>query len=74
MNFYKKHQKGIESILVFTAFSLLAILIGLNNQSMDYDRIWVFHMLEKVANGDLIYKEINVIVGPIFYLIGGLFF
>ena len=31
-------------------------------------------MMQKVANGDLMYTEINIITGPLFYLVGGAVF
>ena len=70
----KKNERLIESIAVFIFFSVIVTLMNLNNQDFSYDRIWVFHMMQKIANGDLIYSNINVIVGPIFYMLGGLAF
>ena len=70
----KKNKRLIESIAIFIFFSVIVTLINLNNQDFSYDKIWVFHMMQKVANGDLIYSNINVIVGPIFYILGGLVF
>lgn len=70
----KKNKSLIESVLIFVFFSVLVILINLNNQEFEYDRIWLLHIMQKIANGDLIYSEINVLVGPIFYIIGGFIF
>lgn len=69
-----KKKNLLESIGIFLFFSVLVTLFDFNSQDFSYDRIWVFHMLQKIANGDLIYSEINVLVGPIFYIFGGMIF
>lgn len=69
-----KNKKIIVPIIVFSFFTIYVTLINLNNQNISHDRIWVFHMLQKVANGHQMYTEINILVGPIFYAIGGFFF
>lgn len=69
-----KNKKIVESIIVFLFFSVIVILFNLNSKAFNYDKIWVFHMMQKIANGDLIYTEMNVITGPLFYLVGGAVF
>lgn len=69
-----KNKKIVESIIVFLFFSVIVALVNLNSKAFNYDKIWVFHMMQKVANGDLIYTEINVLTGPLFYLVGGAVF
>lgn len=69
-----KNKKIVESIIVFLFFSVIVILFNLNTKAFNYDKIWVFHMMQKIANGDLIYTEMNVITGPLFYLVGGAVF
>lgn len=66
-----KNKKIEESVLVFFFFSILVVFIGLNTEGFNYDKIWLVHMLQKIANGELIYKDINAITGPIFFLMGG---
>lgn len=67
-------KEKIKELAVFFFFGLFVIFINLNNEKFNYDRIWVFHMLKKISEGDLIYRDMNIITGPIFYLIGGLCF
>lgn len=62
----------LEKIIIFFVFTALVSIINLNTKNIDYDRSWIFHMCQKVANGDIMYKDINIIVGPIFYLMGGM--
>ena len=69
-----KNKRIVESIIIFLFFSVIVALINLNSKEFNYDKIWVFHMMQKIANGDLIYTEINVITGPLFYLVGGAVF
>ena len=69
-----KNKRIVESIIVFLFFSVIVILFNLNSKAFNYDKIWVFHMMQKIANGDLIYTEMNVITGPLFYLVGGAVF
>lgn len=69
-----KNKRIVESIIIFLFFSVIVALINLNSKEFNYDKIWVFHMMQKIASGDLIYTEINVITGPLFYLVGGAVF
>jgi hypothetical protein len=41
---------------------------------MDYDEYWTFHMTQKISFGEMPYKEINMIVTPLFYQIGAVIF
>ena len=69
-----KNKRIQESIIIFFLFALLVTLVNFSSKTFNYDRIWIFHMMQKVANGDLMYKEINIITGPLFYLVGGAVF
>lgn len=67
----KNKKNVLERIIIFLFFTLLVSIVNLNTQSIDYDRSWVFHACQKIANGEIIYKDINILSGPLFYLIGG---
>lgn len=69
-----KNKRIQESIIIFFLFALLVTLVNFSSKTFNYDRIWIFHMMQKVANGDLMYTEINIITGPLFYLVGGAVF
>lgn len=69
-----KNKRIQESIVIFFLFALLVTLVNFSSKTFNYDKIWVFHMMQKVANGDLMYTEINIITGPLFYLVGGAIF
>ncbi len=62
----KKHEKIIVSIV------LLIITMGviLNNPIKQTDEITLFYETFKMNNGHPIYKEVNVLVTPLFFYIG----
>ena len=69
-----KNKNKFETVLVFVFFTLLVTLMNFNMQSFSCDPIWLFHMMQKVSNGYLLYTDINAIVGPVFYVLGGIVF
>jgi hypothetical protein len=63
-------KKYFELILIFVAVFLFVSSITIRNITYDNDEIWTFHMTQKISLGEIPYKEINIIVTPLFYQIG----
>lgn len=61
------------------AFALIIILISifgvtLNILVISSDEIWNFQSINKMYNGNIIYKDFNVIITPLFFAIGKILF
>lgn len=69
----KEQKEIVETLFIFIVFTTISILVGIINTSINYDVIWCFHMIQKVANGYMLYSEVNTVVTPIFFWIGSLF-
>jgi len=76
----KKSFIRISSLLLcFLLFVIfLCIAPGFDEHQFSFstymgDYIWNYQMIQKVHNGYLPYSEINIIVTPLFHLIGSLF-
>lgn len=69
-NFFKKYAKIIFPIMIF-AIGFLIIFINTLEIS---DELWLFHHTYKISQGYTIYSDVNVIITPIFFYIGKLFF
>ena len=66
INFVKKH----DSIIIFLIIAI--ILLGKNYYVImeNYDELINFTNIYKMANGVTIYKEINIIITPLFFYMG----
>ena len=74
--FYKMIEKikKHDNILVFIYFlCVLSIYTYIIIFSTD-DELWNFSFIYKMANGYKIYKDLNVIITPLFHFIGKIFF
>ncbi len=69
-NFFQKYAKFIFPLLIF-AIGFLIIFI---NTLEIADELWLFHHIYKISKGYTIYSDVNVIITPIFFYIGKLFF
>jgi len=63
-------QKSLISVLIL----LIIVLLIFFNQLEISDELWNFQNIFKMSNGLSIYKDANVIVTPIFFYIGNIFF
>lgn len=69
-NFIKRHDNVFVIMLIF-----LSILgISLDTAITNSDELWNFQNIYKMYNGFRIYKDANVIVTPLFFIIGELLF
>ncbi|MCI8655431.1 MAG: hypothetical protein HFJ48_06170 [Clostridia bacterium] len=66
----KKHDKIFMLILIF----LSCFGITLNILIVDGDELWNFQSIYKMYNGFQIYKDFNVIITPLFFIIGKILF
>ena len=60
----------------FIAIFIFAILIGSINFYIKFeinDELWNFSNVYKMCNGYQIYKDLNVIITPLFFYLGELF-
>lgn len=66
----KKHDNLIlwVAITIFSAIAIFAVRLRTG------DEIWNFANIYKMVNGYQIYKDANVIITPIFFIIGEIFF
>lgn len=64
----------LQKLLIIILVLLIFILLIFFNQLEVSDELWNFQNIFKMSNGLLIYKDSNVIVTPIFFYIGNLFF
>ena len=63
-------EKFLKIILIIVLLSIPISLISLNSELIVGDEIWNFQNVAKLVNGGTIYVDCNIIVTPIFYLIG----
>lgn len=69
-NFIKRHDNIFVIVLIF----LSIFGITLNTSITNTDELWNFQNIYKMYNGFQIYKDANVIVTPLFFLIGEILF
>ena len=67
-------KEELISIIIFVISFLLFTTYNLADNELGYDRMWTFHMTQRIAMGEVPYKEINIIITPLFYQIGALIF
>lgn len=65
-----KHEKIV--ILIFIAIAV--VTFSFNVQLTATDELWNFSNIYKMANGYTIYKDLNVIITPLFFYIGEIIF
>lgn len=65
-----KNETILVFILIIFAVSAFAFNIGLGSN----DELWNFSNIYKMTNGKTIYKELNVIITPLFFYIGKIIF
>lgn len=70
----KIKKEEIISSVIFCLGFLLFLSYNLADNNITYDRIWTFHMTQKIAMGEIPYAEINMIITPLFYQLGALLF
>ncbi len=64
LNFIKKHDNLIALIVIAIVVALSSIYIY-----EPYDQLYVFGNAYKLSKGKVIYKDVNSIITPIFYMI-----
>lgn len=60
----------LKIILIIVLFIIPISLISLNSELIIGDEIWNFQNIAKLVNGAKMYVDCNIIVTPIFYLLG----
>ena len=66
--------KKFDIIFVFSIYILLILISCFFYPNISCDEIWNFQNIYKMYNGFIIYKDCNIIITPIFFVIGNLFF
>lgn len=68
-------KNNYKNIIIFCMSFVLFLIINVIdiNSALNYDNIWNFHMMQKVFLGYIPYKEINVIITPLFHFLGSVF-
>ena len=66
--FFNKETKINFLVIIFILFSVS--IFSFNLKFNANDELWNFSNVYKMSNGEEIYKDINVIITPLFYYIG----
>ena len=68
----KPKKETIDSLLVFIFITLIvsASALGQNQEESMYDELWNFSNSYKMLNGFVIYKDLNVIITPLYFYLG----
>lgn len=60
-----------NDMLIITAIVIIVVFIGVFQETLiPQDNLWNFGNIYKLYSGELIYKDVNIIITPIFFLIG----
>lgn len=70
----KIKKEELIACIMFCLGFLVFLSYNLADNAISYDRIWTFHMTQKIAMGYTPYSEINIIITPLFYQLGALLF
>ncbi|MBR4111098.1 MAG: hypothetical protein IKK43_05375 [Clostridia bacterium] len=70
----KINKNEIFQSLIFVIGFMVFLFYNLATNNLSYDRMWTFHMTQKIAMGEIPYSEINIIITPLFYQLGALLF
>lgn len=70
----KFNKNDVFKCVLFVLGFMVYLFIDLSNNTVLYDRLWTFHMTQKVSMGEIPYSEINIIITPLFYQLGALTF
>lgn len=71
---YKKIKLNKDNILVFVLLLVAITPICINTQFAINDELWNFSNIYKMTNRFEIYKDLNVIITPLFFYVGELLF
>ena len=66
----KKEKIGTLLIFIFIAMIVSAPALKRNQEIAIYDELWNFSNTYKMLNGFMIYKDINVIITPLYFYLG----
>ena len=66
----KKEKIGTLLIFIFIAIVVSAPALKRNQEIAIYDELWNFSNTYKMLNGFMIYKDINVIITPLYFYLG----
>ena len=69
-NFLKKHDNLFVILILFLSIYGIILNVDITNS----DELWNFSNLYKLYNGFEIYKDVNIIVTPLFFYIGKIIF
>lgn len=66
--------KRYDNIFVLIIILLSIFGVTLNILIISSDEIWNFQSVNKMYNGNIIYRDVNVIITPLFFIIGKILF
>ena len=69
-----QNVKKTENLFIFFLLALLLLLATFGLKLDKLDELWNFTNVYKMSNGYIIYKDCNVIVTPLFFIIGNIIF
>ena len=56
----KINKNEIFQSLIFVIGFMVFLFYNLATNNLSYDRMWTFHMTQKIAMGEIPYSEINI--------------
>lgn len=66
----KEKIKKYDNLILSIILALTSIIIAFSIETYATDELWNFQNVYKMVNGYTIYKDANVIITPIFFIIG----
>ena len=70
----KKQMVKREKLLVFILILFAVSAFAFNAKFDSNDELWNFSNIYKMTNGQVIYRDLNVIITPLFFYIGKIIF
>ena len=74
MNNEKKHIIKFDILIIIAFFAISSSYFAMRNNALSMDEIWNFSSIFKIYNGNLIYKDFNIVQTPLFFYIGNVLF
>lgn len=74
MNKIRNFVSKYDNLIIFLIIIIVVVPNTISKDLQPYDNLWNFGNIYKISEGQLIYRDINIIQTPIFFDIGALLF
>ncbi len=68
-----KIKKCINPFLIYVLISSILFIYSFSIENIIWDDIWNFHFIQGITEGQFPYRDMNIIVTPLFHYFGALF-